>query len=88
MANDHGLGSASERSSLPALVDRVISDYLVSDRHEHEVRALCADIFRLGCAIGRSEAIKEYEAGQVKLEQQIRELRHEIDDLTRMDGER
>ena len=82
------MGSASSASSLPALVDRVITHGLVSHHHEHEVRGLCADIFRLGIAIGRDEALKEQGERLATAQQQVLELNQEIEDMTRMDGER
>ena len=72
---------ASERNSLPVLIDRVVDLVSIDHHHEHEVRALCADIFRLGLAVARNETIKEYSG-------QIAALRQEVEDLTRWDGER
>jgi len=84
----HGPRSASEVSSLPALVDRVINHGLVSEHHEHEVRSICADIFRLGVALGRKEALKEQGERLAVAQQQVLELNQEIEDIRRMDGER
>ena len=84
----HGPRSASEVSSLPALVDRVITHGLVSHHHEHEVRGLCADIFRLGVSIGRDEALKELGERLATAQRQVLELNQEIEDIRRMEGER
>ena len=81
-------------SELTERIDQLLAAGLVYDDVDDratQVRVLCADIYRLGLAHGREQAIKEYGGmgGNVgSLRRQVRELKEEIADMIRLDGER
>ncbi len=79
-------------SELTERIDKLLAAGCLCDLDgETQVRVICADIYRLGLAHGREQAIKEYGGmgGNVgTLRRQVRELKEEIADMIRLDGER